>query len=170
MSRASVAVIGAIRSPRCRRAAPRRGVSHTRLLAVTDIIESKPSRSHSRVAVAGHSRRGRLVFHRRFPVVVISQRTAAVVDPSFERCGVDSPRSRRAFRRPHGTPDERTSRLPSLSHPRVRGGSAAQQGWVHATYCPAGDGVAPAPLFDHRASVLPPTALARRTRGGPCAG
>jgi anaerobic selenocysteine-containing dehydrogenase len=126
------------------------------VLAVTDIIESETVALATHVLpVAGQLEREDVSwFIDRFPSVVSAQRTAAVVEPSFERRPVfdilQDVGERFGLARMENPMERYERRIPSLSQPGVFVADPPRsKGWVHAHILPNGRWqVAPPPLVD----------------------
>ena len=126
------------------------------VLAVTDIIESETVALATHVLpVAGQLEREDVSwFIDRFPSVVSAQRTAAVVEPSFERRPVfdilQDLGERFGLARMENPMERYERRIPSLSQPGVFVADPPRpKGWVHERILPGGRWqVAPAPLVE----------------------
>lgn len=136
------------------------------VLAVADVIESETVALATHVLpVAGQLEREDVSwFTDRFPSVVSAQRTAAVVEPPFERRPLfdvlQDLGERFGLARIENPMERYERRIPSLAQPGVFVADPPRsKGWVHARVLPGGRWrVAPAPLvqqFAHWATTEP---------------
>ena len=130
--------------------------SQLAVLAVADVIESETVALATHVLpVAGQLEREDVSwFTDRFPSVVSAQRTAAVVEPTFERRPLfdvlQDLGERFGLARIENPMERYERRIPSLAQPGVFVADPPRsKGWVHARALPGGRWrVAPAPLVE----------------------